>query len=300
MLSYKLKYLVLMRYGVPCVSSKSKATSFLLCYLLGMFGAHRFYLRCWKTALLMLITLGGLGIWWLIDTMLIIGGKLSDADGNELRTGPSDADNLQAGFWVRFAAINVDMIIVQIALIVLGFITSIGLGIGASVGLDLSDPAAVEQFGTTAAAIMGALSLFIVPLYFGVQTASSHQATIGKRVFEIYVSSNSGAKLGLLRGMWRAMCYLLSALPVYLGFVAAAFTKDKRALHDYLAGSKVLYVPQDSVANSSPSAAPHPAPTPSLRAADMPQATAAADRGATMLIALGVLTLAAAAALALL
>lgn len=46
---------------------------YLLWLLLGMFGAHRFYLGDNKLGLLMLITLGGGGIWWAIDIFLILG-----------------------------------------------------------------------------------------------------------------------------------------------------------------------------------------------------------------------------------
>jgi len=56
--------------------------TFLLCLLLGVFGAHRFYLGRIGTGILMLITFGGLGIWYLIDLILVIVGQLRDHDGN--------------------------------------------------------------------------------------------------------------------------------------------------------------------------------------------------------------------------
>jgi TM2 domain-containing membrane protein YozV len=54
----------------------------LLCWILGVFGVHRFYLGRVGTGILMLITLGGLGIWYIIDLVLIIIGGLRDGDGN--------------------------------------------------------------------------------------------------------------------------------------------------------------------------------------------------------------------------
>ena len=57
-------------------------TCLLLCIFLGSFGAHRFYTKKIGTAILMLLTLGGCGIWYIIDLIMIITGKFKDADGN--------------------------------------------------------------------------------------------------------------------------------------------------------------------------------------------------------------------------
>lgn len=56
----------------------------LLCLFLGGVGAHRFYVGKIGTAILMILTLGGFGIWSLIDLILIIMGKFTDAQGNPI------------------------------------------------------------------------------------------------------------------------------------------------------------------------------------------------------------------------
>ena len=64
------------------VGNKIQAVTFLLCHFFGVFGAHRFYLGKNKTGILMLITLGGLGIWWIVDCYISGAGMIADKDDN--------------------------------------------------------------------------------------------------------------------------------------------------------------------------------------------------------------------------
>jgi len=66
------------------MSDKRILPAFLLCFFFGSFGAHRFYVGKIGTGLLMLVTLGGLGIWTLIDFILIIVGAFTDKEGNKI------------------------------------------------------------------------------------------------------------------------------------------------------------------------------------------------------------------------
>lgn len=56
----------------------------LLCFFLGALGVHRFYVGKIGTGILQLCTLGGLGIWALIDFIMIVVGSFSDKDGNKI------------------------------------------------------------------------------------------------------------------------------------------------------------------------------------------------------------------------
>ena len=57
-------------------------TCLLLCFFLGTFGAHRFYVGKIGTGVAMLLTLGGCGLWAIIDFIFILLGNFTDVDGN--------------------------------------------------------------------------------------------------------------------------------------------------------------------------------------------------------------------------
>ena len=65
-------------------SQQDWLVALLLCFFIGVLGAHRFYVGKIGTGLLMVFTLGGLGIWTFIDLILIIVGKFKNKDGEVL------------------------------------------------------------------------------------------------------------------------------------------------------------------------------------------------------------------------
>lgn len=67
------------------VSTKSMVPAALLCFFLGGFGIHRFYVGKIGTGILMILTLGGLGIWTLVDFVMILLGSFKDKQGRPLR-----------------------------------------------------------------------------------------------------------------------------------------------------------------------------------------------------------------------
>lgn len=69
----------------PDVSPKSGLTAFLLCFLLGGLGIHRFYVGKVGSGIAQLLTLGLCGIWTLIDLIMIAVGSFTDSDGKTLK-----------------------------------------------------------------------------------------------------------------------------------------------------------------------------------------------------------------------
>jgi hypothetical protein len=63
---------------------KDWLTTLLLCFFLGFIGVHRFYTGHTGIGIVQLLTLGGCGIWTLVDFIIIIVGNFKDAKGNLL------------------------------------------------------------------------------------------------------------------------------------------------------------------------------------------------------------------------
>jgi TM2 domain-containing membrane protein YozV len=60
-------------------------TCLLLCWFLGVLGVHRFYTGHTFIGVVQLLTLGGCGIWTIIDLIIIISGNFKDAQGNPIK-----------------------------------------------------------------------------------------------------------------------------------------------------------------------------------------------------------------------
>ena len=72
---------------------KDFITTLLLCIFLGGLGVHRFFVDKMGTGVLMLVTLGGLGIWWIIDIILIVTGSFEDSEGRVIAYQPAGTAN---------------------------------------------------------------------------------------------------------------------------------------------------------------------------------------------------------------
>jgi hypothetical protein len=80
------------------VSAKSRGVALALAAVLGPFGGHRFYVNKPGTGVLMALTLGGAGLWWLYDIILIAGGSFRDAEGRLVRRwDPEEAQHGERG-----------------------------------------------------------------------------------------------------------------------------------------------------------------------------------------------------------
>ena len=77
-------------------------------------------------------------------------------------------------------------------------------------------------------------------LYFALCESSSWQATPGKLLMKLRVTDVNGVRIKFWRATGRFFGRFASMLPLGAGFVMAAFTQNKQALHDFIASTRVL------------------------------------------------------------
>ena len=283
------------------MSSKSKSTTFLLCYFFGVLGVHRFYLGKLLTGILMLLTVGGFVIWWLVDLYRIITGRFKDKQGNVLGNAPPHADQPNAGFMVRLSAMLVDALVltgIQLVFIYLPLMAYL-YNTGITDSLSAADPEMAQMAMMTAGPILTLAQAAVLILYVGyfvVLTAGKHQGTYGKRSMGIYVRKRDGGRVWYGHSLVRYVGYIISWIPLGLGYLMAAFGKRKLALHDLIAGTEVVYGTPDGEAVSADSEAVTEVMRPESVPVSLSMEEASPSRMPEILVGTGLLLIAGAAA----
>ena len=80
----------------------------------------------------------------------------------------------------------------------------------------------------------------VVPAAYFVLCHGTAGQTLGKRLLGVRVVDEGGEPIGYLRALGRFVAMVVAALPFGLGLVMAAFRRDRRGLHDLLAGTSVV------------------------------------------------------------
>lgn len=152
-----------------------------------------------------------------------------------------------AGFWRRVAAVILDGLILSIVEVPL----NIGM-MGANAWAE--NPSRASAVST--------LSTLISWLYYSLMESSAKQATVGKMALGIVVTDLGGQRITFARATGRYFAKILSALIIGIGFLMAAFTEKKQALHDLLASTLVVkgVAPTARAVPDAPGSPPLPPP----------------------------------------
>jgi uncharacterized RDD family membrane protein YckC len=139
-----------------------------------------------------------------------------------------------AGFWKRFGAYFLDGIVNSL-IVVLFFLVWMVFELFLN-AIGVSQTFKESILGTLGVPLYLSLSW----LYFALFESSSKKATIGKMAFGIEVVDINDNRISFLRASARYWLKLLSALLLCIGFIMAAFTQDKQALHDMISRTYVV------------------------------------------------------------
>lgn len=134
-----------------------------------------------------------------------------------------------AGFWKRLAALLIDFVVMLVLSIPVWVIIALLLVAGGSDGFT--------------PLLSNAMSVAIAWAYFAGFESSRLQATPGKFLLKIQVADSEGGRITLGRATIRHFAKTFSALILFIGYLMAAFTRKKQALHDKAAFCLVINRP---------------------------------------------------------
>jgi len=142
-----------------------------------------------------------------------------------------------AGFWRRFVAMIIDSFVFA-PLVVIVILMSGLFGIAMRPSVDPEGlTGAIFSFGVVVLMCL----LFVGNwLYHTTMESSRHQATLGKKALGIIVTDMSGNRISFARANGRFFGKWISGMIMNVGYLMAAFTEKKQALHDILASCLVV------------------------------------------------------------
>jgi uncharacterized RDD family membrane protein YckC len=152
----------------------------------------------------------------------------------------SQAPVAYAGFWLRFVAIIIDIIVLSFVRMIL--FMPFGVNVGLRGMLRTRPPqdigALVPFFGLLMRLFL--VSAVIQWLYFALLESSSWQATLGKKALGLEVTDLEGHRISFGRATGRYFAKVISTIILCIGYLMAGFTEKKQALHDMIAGTLVI------------------------------------------------------------
>lgn len=139
-----------------------------------------------------------------------------------------------AGFWIRALAAFIDLLLLE----------------GVSAGIHLATGSSLREYFSFESSEWTDRHWILLGTELALDTAyetllvANFGGTVGKLICRIRVVTADGQRLSLARSFGRALALWVSLLPCGLGYVMAAFDSQKRALHDRICGTRVIWAKQ--------------------------------------------------------
>lgn len=137
-----------------------------------------------------------------------------------------------AGFWIRFAAVFIDGLL-------MGFLNGIVTLLLSVIVGPLGGAHGYSPFGSSLGPLGIALS-YLLPFIYEVYFIGKHGATVGKMACGLKVIVADGTAVGYGRSVGRYFAKILSSLTLLIGYIMAGFDDQKRALHDHICNTRVI------------------------------------------------------------
>lgn len=147
-----------------------------------------------------------------------------------------------AGFWERFVAVLIDGILLSVVSNIFTFAFFQTTSFTQPKIDPYGDENPLAQLMSIYVDMMPSIILGAVInwLYYAYMESSANQATLGKMALNLKVTDLNGERISFGRATGRHFAKYLSSLTLLIGYVMAAFTERKQALHDIVAGTLVV------------------------------------------------------------
>lgn len=152
--------------------------------------------------------------------------------GRDVAAGPMR----YAGFWIRFVARVIDSLLLGVVSLVVQIpLTLIMAMPRAGVDPRANLPAMLAFAGIATLANLG------IAVSYEAYFLSTRGATLGKMVFGLKVVRPDGSRITAARAVGRYFAYFVSGAILLIGYIMAGFDEEKRALHDRICDTRVIY-----------------------------------------------------------